>query len=198
VAVIAGPVGSGRTSVACGIGTEFAFGHASVRYLSFDDLIEFAATSDFETDPPLPGPANIGFWPWSRAQVLIIDNVGPIIAASDMVHKAGRDGALSAWLADRLPNIREALRSRHTIWILGEIGSGSADQLQRSADEIGRFLGVADPLAILMQPSRTAQPQPVTWVQRALRFLAGLAGQRFPSPAVAAPVGPRPVRRDSD
>jgi len=151
VAVIGGPVGSGRTSIACGIGTEFAFRNISVRYLSFDDLTEFAETSDFEIGEPVPGPANIGFWPWSCAQVLIIDNLGPLLAASERVQPAGHIGDLSAWLAHRLPNIRDALSKRHTIWILGEVGAKSQDELDGSAAAIGKFLGAdANPLAILM------------------------------------------------
>jgi pantothenate kinase-related protein Tda10 len=34
--VIGGPIGSGRTSMAAGIGTEFAFKNHKVRYLSLD------------------------------------------------------------------------------------------------------------------------------------------------------------------
>jgi len=157
VAVIGGPVGSGRTSIACGIGTEYAFRHISVRYLSFDDLTEFAATSDFELGKPAPGPANIGFWPWSSAQVLIIDNLGPLIAASERLQPLGHVGDLSTWLTHRLPNIREALSKRHTIWIMGEVGAKSQDELDRSAAAIGKFLGVdTDPLAILMNTSADA------------------------------------------
>jgi pantothenate kinase-related protein Tda10 len=40
--VIGGPIGAGRTSMAAGIGTEFAFKNHKVRYLSLDALLEFA------------------------------------------------------------------------------------------------------------------------------------------------------------
>lgn len=150
VAVIAGPIGCGRTSLACGIGTEFAFRNVSVRYLSFSDLIEFAATANFELDPPLPGPANIGFWPWGSAQILIIDNLGPLLASSIMNDPQGELPHLAAWLATWLPNIRDALRARHTVWILGETGARSEAELAQTARAIAAFLGTSDPLAILL------------------------------------------------
>jgi hypothetical protein len=150
ISVIAGPIGSGRTSIACGIGTEFAFRGVSVRYLNFVDLIEFAATSNFELVPPLPGPANIGFWPWGQAQVLVIDNIGPLIDSFGTAKAPDGFNNLSQWLMGLLPNIRDALRDRHTIWILGEIGAGSQAELDRSANSIADFLGAASPLAILL------------------------------------------------
>jgi hypothetical protein len=150
VAVLAGPIGSGRTSSACGIGTEFALRNVSVRYLSFSDLIEFAATANYELAPPPPGPANIGFWPWGSAQVLIIDNLGPLIASSGVTDTLGGLQNLPAWLATWLPNIRDALRARHTVWILGEVGARSEAELSQSARAIAAFLGTTNPLAILL------------------------------------------------
>lgn len=50
--IVGGPIGSGRTPLAAGIGTEFAFKKAKVRYLSLDTLLECAArssSSDFMT-----------------------------------------------------------------------------------------------------------------------------------------------------
>ena len=46
--IIGGPIGSGRTPMAAGIATEFAFKHTKVRYLSLDCLLEFAANASKE------------------------------------------------------------------------------------------------------------------------------------------------------
>ncbi len=49
--VISGPIGSGRTSMAAGIGTEFAFKQNKVRYLGLDCLLEFAANATERSFP---------------------------------------------------------------------------------------------------------------------------------------------------
>ncbi len=147
--VMAGAVGSGRTLVSCSIGTEFAFRRASVRYLPFGHLLEMAGTGDFEVKPPLPGPSNIGYWPWSQAQVLIIDDIGPLV--SNMHPATASDDhtlGLRQVLEERLTDVRTALACRHTVWILGQCGSGSYAELEASAKVIGKFLGLADVLAV--------------------------------------------------
>lgn len=158
VVVLGGPIGSGRTLVSCSIGTEFAFKSATVRYLPFSHLIEMATASDFELEAPLPGPSNIGFWPWSQAQVLIIDDLGPLVANSSQVAASGHNLGLSEVLADRLSNVREILSCRHTVWILGQWGAETQAALEESARIIGDFLGSADPLAVLLSASSPVIP----------------------------------------
>ena len=67
------------------MGTEFAFKDKTVRYVSLDRLIEFASVATAEKQPPTfgddLGPANIGYWPWPGSQVLVIDDIGPVLAA---------------------------------------------------------------------------------------------------------------------
>lgn len=156
VIVIAGPVGSGRSALSAGIGTEFAFKAESVRYLQFSDLLELASVQDFELQPPLPGPSNVGYWPWSEVQVLIIDGMGPLIAASTNIAHDGHAAGLADVLEDYLAPFRAALARRHTIWILGEAGGGSEAELEQSADTIARFLGLGNPLPILLHRIHSA------------------------------------------
>jgi hypothetical protein len=81
--VIGGPIGSGRTELAAGIGTEFAFKNRKVRYLTLTALLELAQTlPPSRSDRNDSGPDNINYWPWTDAQVLVIDDVGPLISAS--------------------------------------------------------------------------------------------------------------------
>ena len=119
--VIGGPIGSGRTEFCAGIGTEFAFRKpaVSVRYLSLSTLIEFAAQSAdsqfFDDD----GPPNIKYWDWSKSQVLIIDDIGPLLAAKGH----GDDNHLKQFgdvLKNQLSTIRTVLEKCHTVWVIGD------------------------------------------------------------------------------
>jgi hypothetical protein len=135
--VIAGPVNSGRTSLASGIGTEFAFRGRSVRYLSFDRLVEFVAATDLKAEPLLfcdeIGPVNVSFWPWPRVQVLIIDDISPLLGT---VEDSDHHRYFTAMLEGRLAQIRSYLAMKHTVWILGDLDDG---ELDRFAATISRF-----------------------------------------------------------
>lgn len=148
--VISGTLGSGRGVMACGIGTEFAFRAASVRYISFSDLIEMAEAGDGELTPPAPGPSNIGYWPWSQAQVLIIDDIGPLVENSHHGATHGPTLGLDKVLDDCLGKARAIIARRHSVWILGVSEDGDAGEVEQAAATIGRFLGIADPLPVLL------------------------------------------------
>ena len=66
--------------------TEFAFLAKSVRYLSLDRLVEFAMASKPDAAPPIFcdewGPVNVRYWPWRQAQVLIIDDISPLLGSA--------------------------------------------------------------------------------------------------------------------
>lgn len=148
--VMSGTLGSGRTAMACSIGTEFAFKAASVRYLSLSDLIELAEEGDLELTPPPPGPSNIGYWPWSQAQVLIIDDIGPLVAYSRHIAANGPMLGLNDVLEDSLGKVRSVLACRHSVWVLGTSDGGNVAEVEAAAAIIGKFLGIADPLPILL------------------------------------------------
>jgi hypothetical protein len=117
--VIGGPIGSGRTEMAAAIGTEFAFKERKVRYVTFTALLEFA-----ESLPPSgrdrndSGPDNIGYWPWIDAQVLVIDDVGPLISAQPSA--VDRVKEFERLLASDLAPAHDYLRTCHTVWVLGD------------------------------------------------------------------------------
>ena len=119
--VLAGPVGSGRTPLAAGIGTEYCFKDHKVRYLPFNSLLEIADQRSDRPDAKLPpigswGPKNIFYWPWFEAEVLIIDDISPIIGAA----MRDNDSAFEAILNTGLAPIRELLSDRVTVWVFGE------------------------------------------------------------------------------
>jgi hypothetical protein len=155
--VLAGPTDSGRTSLAIGIGTEHGFKGRSVRYLSLDALLEFAAASGKGPKAPYgddPGPPNILFWPWAAAQVLIIDDIGPIVENA----RAG-DGpqALKVLLKDGLGKIQAQLNLRDTVWVLGDPGTDTA--MHAYARAIGDFCeGAAPPTVIRLSAANEAIP----------------------------------------
>ena len=138
--VIGGPIGSGRTEFAAAIGTEFAFKLASVRYLSFATLLEFMARSensaDFFDDI---GPANISYWSWSKAQVVIIDDIGPLLTSQGHTH----DSLVEVFryvLNEQLIRAREVLSQCHTIWVIGDLRE--AGEIANGSAELDRFGGV--------------------------------------------------------
>lgn len=116
--IIGGPVGSGRTSLATGLGTEFAFKGHKVRYVGFASLLEFASDVTPGRYPDDSGPANIGYWPWSEAQLVVIDDIGPEMV--DPLQTAPNIERLSNLLGRSLQPIRNVLAQRHTVWIVGD------------------------------------------------------------------------------
>ena len=152
--ILAGPVGSGRTSLASGVGTEFAFRARTVRYISLDRLIEFAAVYDSSVGPSSlgddSGPANIGYWPWPEAQVVIIDDIGPVIELGS--GNVGYD-QFAGLLAGPLRVARDELAVCHTVWILGDLEKGGQGgrELQRFTDLLATYCRSEEPpLAILL------------------------------------------------
>lgn len=119
--LIVGPVGSGRTPMVCGVGTEMAFKNHKVRYLSFATLSDIAEQRQQEPDAELPpigawGPKNIFYWPWFEAEVLVIDDVSPMVDAA--MRQDGSD-AFAAILASGLGPVKAELSNRVTIWVFG-------------------------------------------------------------------------------
>jgi hypothetical protein len=163
--VIGGPIGSGRTSMAAGIGTEFAFAQNKVRYLSFGSLLEFAATATGHPFPDDPGPTTISYWPWSEAQVIIIDDVGPMIASNEPRRQANL-ARFTGLLKNDLKTIKDVLKQCHTVWVIGDLRppltSGTlAATLDDFAKQIAQYCGnQRDPLVIeLGSPSPSIAPK---------------------------------------
>jgi hypothetical protein len=159
--IIGGPVGSGRTQLAAGIGTEFAFKNIKTRYLSIQSLLEFASAAQPPNFPDDPGPVNVSYWPWSESQVIIIDDVGPLIAPQRSEH-AALLGHFRGILNEELKPIATILARCHTIWIIGDLcPSGNTmlvgDVLNQFAREISDYTkGERKPLVIELR----ARPAP--------------------------------------
>jgi hypothetical protein len=148
--VIAGPMGSGRTAIAAGIGTEFAFKNTAVRYLGLDNLLEFAAQPPDSQLADSSGPTNINYWPWRQAQIVIIDGIGPFIGIQ--AQNEGQGIEQFKKILDGLKAAAPALRQCHTVWVVGDLDHHGASVtgrlLQDIVAAIGDFCGAKDCLLI--------------------------------------------------
>jgi hypothetical protein len=159
--VVAGPIGCGRTAIAAGIGTEFVFKKARVRYLSLASLLEFAAI------PPNPnysddlGPLNVGYWRWSQAQVLIIDDIGPLLAPKAQRLEENFE-QFRHILHSGLSPIANLLKECHTIWVIGDLRSDGqtamiGEAADKFADEIRKFCGYENKPVLVVELERTEE-----------------------------------------
>jgi hypothetical protein len=178
--IVAGPIGSGRTSIAAGIGTEFAFKKTKVRYLSLDTLLECAAGSSARHFADDTGPATIVYWRWSEAQIVIIDDIGPLIA--DVQQQAADLAKFREFVHVGLAPIRDALSRCHTVWVIGDVrpdgeAMTAGPALEEFADVVHAFCRAAHaPLAVPLSdpPQRRPKPRSDTamvgqWIRAKLR-----------------------------
>ena len=161
--IIGGPIGSGRTSMAAGIGTEFAFKQNKVRYLGLDCLLEFAANATDTAFPDDTGPTTISYWPWSQAQVVIIDGVGPFVASNE----PGREANIArfkATLQTELGTVAGVLKRCHTVWVAGDLSPPPPrGQFSAALNEFAKAVAAycessSDPLVIELDLPPARQP----------------------------------------
>jgi hypothetical protein len=159
--IVGGPVGSGRTRLAASIGTEFAFKNVKTRYVSIQSLLEFASAAQPPEFPDDSGPINVMYWPWSEAQVIIIDDVGPLIAPQRDQHEAVLDHFREI-LNDELKPIAAKLRKCHTVWVIGDLcAPGNTRLVGDVLDEFARAVsdytqGERKPLVIELKVASAA------------------------------------------
>jgi hypothetical protein len=115
--VVAGPLGAGKTSLAVGIGTEFAFALGIGRYVTATKLMQFA------TAPAGPAGAlehedGRWLWPWREADLLLIDDVdaGATRPEDFVAAMTGSSGAAPlGWLAEK-----------RSVWVVGDVSRALA------------------------------------------------------------------------
>ncbi len=153
--IVIGPIGTGRTPLVTGIGTEFAFKARKVRYLTFAVMLEFAEQLQNQTGPQsfefaeqlqnqtgpqsfpsVPGPKNISDGPWWKSQVLIFDDISPVVL--DTV-RSGTGESFEKILNRRLGNVAKELAIRHTVWVFGDDSDESEKLLEVLAKDIQKF-----------------------------------------------------------
>src|SRR5262245_32799554 len=135
--VIGGPISSGRTEFSTGIGTEFAFRDATVRYLGLATLLEFAARAKKPPFPDDQGPRNIQYCLWSVPQVVIIDDIWPLLTGNAQ-NAIGLADQFRATL-EQLKPVQEVLARCHTVWVLGD-ARRDGQISQNTLDDFARLI----------------------------------------------------------
>ena len=127
--LLTGPLGAGKTSLAVGIGTEFAFSLRIGRYLTAAKLVELAAAA--------PGPdGQMDYddgrllWPWRDCDLLIIDDVDagvtPRADGGPATHLV-EQGELVAALTDGISAAAlDWLGRRRSIWVVSDAAQAPA------------------------------------------------------------------------
>ena len=114
----------------------------------------------------------MNYWPWSESQVIIIDDVGPLIAPQRDQHQDVLDH-FRGILNDELKSIAPVLARCHTVWVIGDLSPPGSrllvgDVLDRFAIAVSDYTkGEQKPLVIELRDkpqsgvatSGTAQPE---------------------------------------
>ncbi len=157
--LIAGPMGAGKTSLATGIGTEFAFALGIGRYMSVTDLVQTVAVSKNSAIPTNEMEYADGriLWPWRACRLLIVDDVDAAFTASDglIEHLIQPNVLVEALTADD-PTALRWLGERRSVWVIGDASGADAWKV-----EIAGVLGVspAEILTVtLTLPSPSSTP----------------------------------------
>ncbi len=189
--LITGSVGSGKTCLACGIGTEYAFRLGIARYTTLVKLLEAAS-------PGKPGPlAPVSgtpleeqdgrvLWPWRDVDLLIVDDVNamldetplpPSFAQAVDRGRAQRRDDIAAWrniVRCQLDAIEiRRFKDRRTVWVVSD------------PDEANSWLAtIADALGF---PANERQAAILTVrLERDENALAVLSGEPLPKAGAAA------------
>jgi hypothetical protein len=139
--IISGPLASGKSSLAVGIGTEFAFNMGIARYTSLVKLIQSIEkrrqrVQNVEVDKlSIQGEFQDGriLWPWESAELLIIDDVDDVTRLCKPVEDTARRFSdtpaaqppvhqVEAVLKERLRSILGGLNLRRTVWVISDGG----------------------------------------------------------------------------
>ncbi len=142
--IIAGPLSSGKSTLAIAIGTEFAvrMRMGVGRYSTFAKLIqsvqEYSAGDKAEV-----GDGRI-LWPWQTSELLIVDDVDVVSeygpgANSDPKRELEIARSRTQFIISKISkDIRENLKYRRTVWVVGDVDDGRLDLWKAVlADTIG-------------------------------------------------------------
>src|SRR5205823_3763165 len=136
--IITGPVASGKSSLATGLGTEHAFKMGIGRYTTLAKVLEYqerrkrAAAGAVADRPEVRGghvtdPLHQDFddgrilWPWDRSPLLILDDVDDLFGyyTGPAAGRMQRAEAIIAALRAEYPEVLDALgRVPRIVWVL--------------------------------------------------------------------------------
>ncbi len=124
--LITGPMGAGKTSLAVGIGTEWAFALGLGRYMSATEFVQTVAVSN--------GPANQMeysdgrvLWPYRECGLLIVDDLDACVTRADgSTMNLIQPSALVDALTVDGPQTLHWLGQRRSVWVVGECTNAAA------------------------------------------------------------------------
>jgi hypothetical protein len=154
--LITGSLGAGKTSLAVGIGTEYAFALGMGRYLSAAKLVQLAA--DPASMPPNQMEYDDGrvLWPWRQCKVIIVDDVDAGVATAGgvearLIQPDDFVKALTVSGADTL----KWLGQERSVWVVGDLSGAEA---WRTA--ISGVLGLKPEDVVVVELTLASSPQP--------------------------------------
>ncbi|MGO4675139.1 hypothetical protein AB4Z40_19775 [Bosea sp. 2YAB26] len=134
--LLTGTVGSGKTCLACGIGTEYAFRLGIARYTTLVKLFEAAVERKEDADsghPPLEEQDGRILWPWRNVDLLIVDDVDALLvepplpkpttatAAEATAKRPVDQSALRRIVFNQLAIVGiQRFRTRRTVWVVSD------------------------------------------------------------------------------
>jgi hypothetical protein len=128
--IIAGPLDSGKSSLAVGIGTEFAvrLRMGIGRYTTLAKLLQ-TVLKEGQWDQPEFDDGRI-LWPWQTSDLLIVDDVDVLSdytprTPTDVVTRRQIVQSRVDMLKAKIPAVLlAALKYRRTVWVVGDIDAG--------------------------------------------------------------------------
>lgn len=106
--VVGGKPNTGKSCLATGIGTEFAFRCGIGRYTTLAKLLELMDTGkEFKDGRTL--------WPWDQSDLLIVDDVDKVFRGTPLVADVKTIEPFLQYLRSKLPR---DLKDRRTIWVV--------------------------------------------------------------------------------
>jgi hypothetical protein len=148
--LITGPIGAGKTSLAVGIGTEFAFALGIGRYLSATDLVETAAADGGPGNQMTYDDGRV-LWPWRVCDLLVVDDVDAgVTSPGGVTTHLIQPQTLVTALTERDAGAMSWLGKRRSVWVVGD--TAGADNWKGA---IAGMLGIAtsDILTVDLTPA---------------------------------------------
>ncbi len=125
--LITGTLGAGKTSLAVGIGTEFAFALGIGRYLSAAKLVQLAADAPNMPDNQMEYDDGRVLWPWRQCGLIIVDDVDAgVTTPSGVETHLIRPEDLAAALTIQGPNSLQWLKDQRSVWVVGNADGAAA------------------------------------------------------------------------
>lgn len=117
--MITGPLGAGKTSLAVGIGTEFAFALGMGRYLSLAKLVQLVAQRH-QNPKVMDYDDGRVLWPWAGCELLVVDDVdvGVKLGDAPAITLVRPENLVAALTLPGVPKPLAWLAEQRSVWVL--------------------------------------------------------------------------------